>query len=215
MTDKTHAAQAAEHAIPDARTERLTNRLIDAAAKLFMEKGFDGTSMVEIARAARASKETFYRYYPTKNDLFRAVILRGSKRFEAEISTLLVPHAPPATALTSFGEFFLGRILGSEAIGFLRILPMERERFPELRAIFHDNGPARVHAVVAAYLAEQVKKGRLRKMNPHVAARQFFDLCAAEMMMRVMRMGDDKPSDREIRERVREAVDCFLHGYSS
>ena len=41
------------------RTERMTNRLLDAASKFFMERGFDATSMGEIARYARASKETF------------------------------------------------------------------------------------------------------------------------------------------------------------
>ncbi|WP_158615458.1 TetR/AcrR family transcriptional regulator [Acidipila sp. EB88] len=214
MPDPASAAPHAEPVQPSARTERLTNRLVDAATQLFMEKGFDATSMVEIARAAHASKETFYRYFPTKSDLFRAVILRRAHEFAVEMSALLVSYEAPVEALTAFGKFVLGRILAAEAMGLLRILAMERERFPELRAIFHDQGPARVHGALAAYLAEQVARGKLRAMNPQTAARQFFDLCAAEMMMRVMRMGE-KPSSDEIAQRVQEAVECFLHGYGA
>src|SRR6201996_4572521 len=46
------------------RTERVTNRLLDAASKFFMERGFEATSIGEIASYARASKETFYRHFP-------------------------------------------------------------------------------------------------------------------------------------------------------
>ena len=199
----------------EARTEQLITRLLDAASQLFMEKGFEATSMVGIARLARASKETFYRYYPTKEELFRAVVIRRAQSFVAEMNGVLLSHDPPAKALTSFGELVLARILTIEAASLHRILSMERERFPELKRVFHEKGPARVHAALSRYLAEQSERGSLRKMNAPVAARQFFDLVAAEMVMKVNIAGHAKPTKSEIRQRVKEAVDCFLHGYAS
>lgn len=169
--------------------------------------------MVEIARHAHASKETFYRYFPTKEELFREVVYARAKEFVAEMSEVLVSHDPPAKALTSFGERMLGRILTVEATALHRILAMERERFPELMGVFHEKGPARVHTALSQYLAEQVAKGTLRKMNPSIAARQFFDLVAAEMLMKVNIAGYPNPTRAQVRRRVREAVDCFLHGY--
>ena len=206
-------AAPAEQTKAEARTEQLTNRLLESATKLFMEKGFEATSMVEIARHAHASKETFYRYFPTKHELFREVVYTRANRFVAEMNAVLVSHDPPAKALTSCGELMLERILTIEATALHRILSMERERFPELRGVFHEKGPARVHAALSRYLAEQVAKGTLRKMNPAVAARQFFDLVAAEMLMKVNIAGYPSPTKAETRRRVREAVDCFLHGY--
>ena len=82
------------------RTERVTNRLLDAASKFFMERGFEATSMGEIARYARASKETFYRHFPGKEDLFSAVVIRGARMVAGELSAVLLTHE---TAGKGFG----------------------------------------------------------------------------------------------------------------
>jgi TetR/AcrR family transcriptional repressor of mexJK operon len=195
------------------RAERVTNRLLDAASKLFMERGFEATSMGEIARYARASKETFYRHFPGKDELFRAVVIRGAKAVAAELSAVLLTHEPPEKALAAFGELFLDRILSPGSIAFHRIMMMERERFPEFIQSLRADGRERVRSSLARYLCEQVARGRLRKMDPAVGARQFIDLVAAEMIMAATRCGRPKPSKAEIRQRVKEGVECFLHGY--
>jgi TetR/AcrR family transcriptional regulator, mexJK operon transcriptional repressor len=197
------------------RTERVTNRLLDAASKFFMERGFDASSMGEIARYARASKETFYRHFPGKEDLFRAVVIRGGRLVAAELSAVLLTHETPEKALAAFGELFLDRILSVGFISFHRIMMMERERFPELIQSLRADGRERLRASLARYLDEQVGRGRLRKMDTAVGARQFLDLVAAEMIMAATRCGRPKPSKAQIRQRVKEAVDCFLHGYQA
>ena len=195
------------------RTERVTNRLLDAASKFFMERGFEATRMGEIARYARASKETFYRHFPGKEDLFRAVVIRGAKLVAAELSAVLLTHETPEKALAAFGELFLDRILSADSISFHRMMMMERERFPELVQSLRAAGRERVRASLTRYLDEQVARGRLRKMDTAVGARQFLDLVAAEMIMAATRCGGPKPSKAQIRKRVKEAIDCFLHGY--
>ena len=195
------------------RTERVTNRLLDAASKFFMERGFEATSMGEIARYARASKETFYRHFPGKEDLFRAVVIRGARMVAGELSAVLLTHETPEKALAAFGELFLDRILSTDSISFQRMMMMERERFPELVQSLRADGRERVRASLARYLDEQVARGRLRKMDPAVGARQFLDLVAAEMIFAATRCGLPKPSKAQIRQRVKEGIDCFLHGY--
>jgi TetR/AcrR family transcriptional regulator, mexJK operon transcriptional repressor len=197
------------------RTERVTNRLLDAASNFFMERGFEATSMGEIARYARASKETFYRHFPKKEDLFRAVVIRGARMVAAELSAVLLSHERPEMALTAFGELFLDRILSVDSIAFHRIVTMERERFPELMQSLKGDGRGRVHASLARYLDEQVASGRLRKMDTAVGARQFLDLVAAEMIFAATRFGRPKPSKAQLRQRVKEAIECFLHGYQA
>ena len=197
------------------RTERVTNRLLDAASKFFMERGFEATSMGEIARYARASKETFYRHFPGKEDLFRAVVIRGAKLVAAELSAVLLTHETPEKALAAFGELFLDSMLSAGSISFHRIMMMERERFPELIQSLRAAGRERVRASLIRYLDEQVARGRLRKMDTAVGARQFLDLVAAEMIMAATRCGRPKPSKAQIRKRVKEAIDCFLRGYQA
>jgi len=197
------------------RTERVTNRLLDAASKFFMERGFEATSMGEIARYARASKETFYRHFPGKEDLFRAVVIRGARMVAGELSAVLLTHETPDKALAAFGELFLDRILAKDSISFQRMMMMERERFPELVQSLRADGRERVRASLARYLDEQVARGRFRKMDTAAGARQFLDLVAAEMIMAATRCGRPKPSKAQIRQRVKEAIDCFLHGYQA
>jgi AcrR family transcriptional regulator len=171
--------------------------------------------MGEIAKQAHASTETFYRHFPTKEELFQKVLLRRSELMNMEVSSVLLSHDPPEKALAAFGEKVLALLLAPEAISLHRVFVMEKGRHPEMAKAFHAQGPARILAVLAHYLEEQVDKGRLRKMNTDTGARQFVDLVVPELMMGMHIRNRPTPTKAEIRQRVKEAIDCFLHGYGS
>ncbi len=197
----------------DARTERLTERLLKAATKIFMEKGYAAASMGEIAARAHASKETFYRHFPTKDELFRAVVIRRAERVAQGLGTALLAHEPPEKALAAFGELMISQMVSNDSVTFHRVLGMARERFPDLLQLYRTTGPYRVRDAVALYLDQQIKEGRLRPMNTKVAARQYFDLVASEMIISANISGKANPSRAAIRQRVKEGLDCFLNGY--
>lgn len=197
------------------RTAELRDRLLNAATELFLRQGFDGPSMGEIAAHAGASKETFYRHFPTKEDLFRAVITRLADRTAEEFSAALLKEETLEVALTHFGEFLLDRVTEPGAIAMRRVLAAEKERFPDLRKFVRDQARARVIGPVCRYLEDQVAAGHLRKLDTNVAAGQFFDLVAAEMIMSATFGNLEKPTKAAMRQRVQEAVSCFLHGYAA
>jgi AcrR family transcriptional regulator len=215
MTQKKATKQAQGQSKTELRTEVLLDRLLDAATKFFMEKGFEATSMGQIAKQAHASTETFYRHFPTKEELFERVLLRRTEFLKGELDSVLMSQDAPEKALAAFGELGLSLLLAPEAISLHRILVMEKGRFPDVVESFHAQGPARVQAALASYLAEQVKKGRLRKMNPEVGARQFFDLVIPEFLFGMNLGSISAPTKSEMRQRVKEAIDCFLNGYGS
>ena len=128
---------------------------------------------------------------------------------------MLLSQAPPEIALAKFGQVVLERLLTPEAMSFRRVMMMESVRFPELHKSLHARGPARVNTALAHYLEDQVSKGRLRQMNSTVAARQFIDLVAADMTIEASVHSMPKPTTSEMRQRVNEALDCFLHGYGA
>ena len=66
------------------RVGEVEERILDAAQKVFLERGFEGASVDEIAEAARAGKPTIYARYPHKEAIFVAVIERMVRR-RAEI----------------------------------------------------------------------------------------------------------------------------------
>ena len=215
MPKKTKAIEPVVRSKSQIRTERLIDRLLEAANQFFMEKGFEATSMGEIAKHAHASKETFYRHFPTKEELFQAALLRRAEQIATEFGSVLLSQAPPEIALAKFGQVVLERLLTPEAMSFRRVMMMESVRFPELHKSLHARGPARVNTALAHYLEDQVSKGRLRQMNSTVAARQFFDLVAADMTIEASVHSMPKPTTSEMRQRVKEALDCFLHGYGA
>jgi len=215
MTKKTATKKTPARSTKGLRAEMLLDRLLDAATEFFMEKGFDATSMGEIAKQAHASTETFYRHFPTKEELFERVLLRRTAMLNREWTSSLTSQDAPEKALVAFGEIGLSLLLAPEAIALHRILVMEKGRFPEAVGSFYAQGPERVQASLASYLADQIKKGRLRKMNPDVGARQFWDLVAHEFLFRMNLLSMPAPTKAEMRQRVKEAIDCFLHGYGS
>ena len=213
MTSKTATKEAPEQSKAELRTELLLDRLLDAATRFFLEKGFDATSMGEIAKQAHASTETFYRHFPTKEELFERVLLRRTEMLNREWTSVLTSQDAPEKALAAFGELGLSLLMTPEALALHRILIMEKGRFPEVVKSFDAKGPTRVQAALASYLAVQVKKGKLRKMNPDVGARQFFDLVIPEFLFHMNLHSRPEPTKAETRQRVKEAIDCFLHGY--
>ena len=170
--------------------------------------------MSEIARQARASKESFYSRYPTKEDLFRAVIRRQTDRMAEQMNALFVSDAPTAVTLASLGEGLLERFLAPDTITLQRTISLDAGKFPELARIFYELGPARMVAALSRYLEEQVAQGKLRKLDPESAAHQFIGLVNSETMLKVTLGIAPKPGKDVLRRRVKSAVDVFLRGYA-
>ena len=196
------------------KSEILTEHLLDIAASFFLEKGFAGSSVSEMARHARASKESFYSRYTTKEELFRAVIRRQTDRMAEDLNALFLCNAPTAVTLTSFGERLLEQLMADETITLQRTISLDAAKFPELARIFWEVGPARMIAALSHYLEAQVTQGKLRKLDPESAALQFMGLINSETMLKVTLGISPKPSKDVQRRRVKSAVDVFLRGYA-
>src|SRR5512142_87491 len=76
---------------PRRRAPRLASggAIREAAARLFLEKGYQGTSMDEIAAAARISKQTIYTHFESKEQLFADLVLGNAERVDEFVGSLL------------------------------------------------------------------------------------------------------------------------------
>lgn len=187
--------------------------LLDIAAQCFLEKGFEATSVGEIAERAHASKETFYSKFTNKNELFRLVIERLMGRFGSDVGTALGLHQQPQRALLAFSAILLERLLSDEGVGLQNIVFMEARRFPEIASIFYEFGPRRTSDALTKYLDAQVKKGALRSLDSGIAASHFMGLLTSDMMMlrSLGILGTLSPEERS--KRCRDAVEVFLRAY--
>ena len=81
-------------------------QILDGARKLFLDLGFDGASMGEIARAAGVSKGTLYVYFADKNRLFEAIVEEEASN-RARWRSISIPARDVATTLMDFGQAYI------------------------------------------------------------------------------------------------------------
>lgn len=106
-------------------------RILDAAGKVFLERGFSGASVEEIAEAACAGKPTIYTRFSNKEALFTAVIERLVRRQSSHEADSYAAGSI-ADRLEALAAAILSGILAPETIGLIRVAVAEARRFPDL-----------------------------------------------------------------------------------
>jgi AcrR family transcriptional regulator len=109
-------------------------RILTAARGVFVESGFGGASIDEVARRSRASKPTIYGRYPTKEALLVAVIAHAAPTIDGQHEDLAPSGKTLEEGLTGVGMMILTRLLNRETIDFMRLAAAETQRIPELVA---------------------------------------------------------------------------------
>ena len=88
------------------RKKRRTRELIaETARQLFFERGFEATTVSDVARAAEVAEQTVFNYFPTKEDLFYSRL----EAFEQELVAAIRAREPGQGVLTAFAVFLLGQ----------------------------------------------------------------------------------------------------------
>ncbi len=118
---------------PDATASGVLDRhILDTATGLFARQGYAATSIEQVAAAAGAGKQTIYRRYASKEDLFKAVITALSAPFIAAIEDSRIASADPLTALRETCRATLDFAARPDVVAVYRILIAEAQRFPAL-----------------------------------------------------------------------------------
>ena len=87
-----------------------------AAYELLAAKGYLGTSMLAVARKAKASNETLYRWYGDKQGLFRSMVERNAEAVRSSLETALAAEGSAEAALQELGPLLLSLLTGDRAI---------------------------------------------------------------------------------------------------
>ncbi|VAW76388.1 Transcriptional regulator, AcrR family [hydrothermal vent metagenome] len=133
--------------------EKKERAIVSAAEALFLQQGYGVISMDQIAKQAGVTKQTVYRYFASKNELFAAVMKRvqkaksdaycfGSRTIEEEVS--------------GFASYLLGFHLQEPALGLYRIMLTEAAQ-ENLLTTFKNQGPQQVLKPLIEYLCQQTQ----------------------------------------------------------
>ncbi len=135
--------------------------ILDAAKALFMERGFEASSMEAIAERAGVSKMTLYARFKDKDALFAASVEAKCEGFLGQ--GLFVAHEGEGLAqgLMRIAHSFVALVTDPGAVTILGLINRESARAPQLPALFFEVAVLRMQRHLQAYLAAQVAMGRL------------------------------------------------------
>ena len=187
-------------------------QILDGARKVFMDLGFDGASMNEIARVAGVSKGTLYVYFADKNRLFEAMI-EDEAFAKAKTAYNLDPGRDVEATLREFGRAYIGSMCRPGGGSSIRTVMAIAERMPDLGRRFYENVLAKSIDRLADYLQAHVLPNDLAIDDCQLAAAQFMQMCQATLFLPFVFQAEPAPSAERIARVVDSATRVFLQTY--
>jgi AcrR family transcriptional regulator len=189
-------------------------QILDGARKVFMDLGFDGASMGEIARSAGVSKGTLYVYFADKNRLFEAIV-QEEAREKGEAAFNLDPAREVTITLQEFGEVYIGMICRPGGGSSIRTVMAIAERMPDVGRRYYEQVLESLINRLAVYLEARVKLGDLEIDDCQLAASPLQLMCQASLFLPYIFQASPPPSAERIREVIQSAIRMFLAGYGA
>ncbi|MBR0834250.1 TetR/AcrR family transcriptional regulator [Bradyrhizobium manausense] len=190
-------------------------QILDSARTLFLEQGFDTTSMDAIAREAGVSKATLYVHFDDKDDLLLRLVNDVSRRFGPK------PLWQPSEGqidlkkgLRGIAKNFLEGFLDHKGLAMHRLIMSCASRYPRVAEVFMKAGPERCEAEVVAFLRAAQTQGLVEIADIKLAAMQFLSLIQGRVILK-WTLSMQAPSEAEYRALIEGGLRVFLAAYQS
>lgn len=145
------------------RKEARPQELLDAALELFVEKGFAATRSEEVAARAGVSKGTLYLYYPSKEELLKAVIRANLSREIAEAEDIVRNFEGPTAELLSYlMDEWWRRIGETRASGICKLIISEVRNFPDIAQFYLDEVVLPAERMIGGVVRRGIERGEFR-----------------------------------------------------
>jgi TetR/AcrR family transcriptional regulator len=164
-------AEAAER--PEKRERRKEARpgeLLAAALDLFVEKGFAATRAEEVAQRAGVSKGTLFLYFPSKEELFKAVVREHiSGTIKDAFSELANFPGTSAELVHYLMHQWWERYGNTKASGISKLMMSEANNFPELAEFYQQEVIIPGHQLIQSVIDRGIASGEFRKVDVEYA----------------------------------------------
>jgi AcrR family transcriptional regulator len=191
-------------------------RILDAARRVFLERGLAGASIDEIAATARAGKPTIYARYPDKEALFAAVVMRNVATSIERLERIVPAGTTIEERLVNASAALLQWVLVSDTIDMMRVGISEARRFPDLAISVHRMARQRGEETISRVLGEVAQSDEpdaLPAFRPEQVAATthfFVDLVVMPLVVRALFGEKQKSLQAEIGPHVARSVAFFL-----
>ncbi len=192
------------------KTDDRKQAIIEAAAEVFREVGFERASMSTISRRLGGSKGTLYGYFRSKEELFEAAMKAAVEAPGDHIMELLDPETDDLRAcLECFTNGYLNFILAKDVLAIKRTAASDGFDSSLGQHLF-DQGPRRALAMLSKFFEKQIKRGQLREASATTAALHFKGLVETGFLEEALYGAKPQvPKGKAIAD----AVDTFLRAY--
>jgi AcrR family transcriptional regulator len=189
-------------------------QILDGARKVFMDLGFDGASMGEIARAAQVSKGTLYVYFADKSALFEAILEQEALQ-HGQVVFNFDPARDAETTLKEFGRAYIHLLCRPGGGSAIRTVMAIAERMPDVGRRYYARVLDKSINRLSGYLDARVASGDLRIDDCDLAASQFMELCKASLFLPFVFQAAPAPSEQRMTAVVDSATRMFLAAYQA
>lgn len=153
------------------RKDARPSEIVEAAIEIFGERGFGAARLEDVARRAGVSKGTVFVYFPTKEDLFRAVAQTVLTSHLERLSSVAANLDRPLAELVPLLLTQAAAVIGEGRLpAMMRLLIAESHKFPDLARVWHDEVVSRVLGLVTAAIERAQARGEVRPGNARLYA---------------------------------------------
>jgi TetR/AcrR family transcriptional regulator len=204
------------HAVsPDPRWRRLPEerpqQILDAALSVFAEHGIDAAKLEEIAARAGVSKGTIYLYFPSKEELFRAVVRQKIGPLIAHADLLSAAEGTAEQQMRSYLAHQWECLGREESEGWIRLVVFELHKYPDLASFHWEEIVTQSNRILGEIIQRGVASGEFRPTDTLATAR----MIKALILMHVLWTGPRAPAPPEHRPSMESVLgnvtDFVLH----
>ena len=184
--------------------------IVNAAQRLFLERGFGAVSMDDLAPAAGVARRTLYNQFASKEEIFREMLLRVSGQLETAFPPGVETQGDVEDVLRLVARMILELHKNPEYLGFLRMVVADSRQFPWIAEEFAAVMEPQTERLVR-YLAHLTAMGILDCRNPMLAAHQFMGMLNQLSLWPWMTGRERVPVPEE--DIIEETIRMFLQHY--
>lgn len=187
--------------------------ILGAATDLFLERGYDRTSLARVADVADVSKATLFKQFPTKAELFEATVLAAGAASDSGL--VEEPSGDFHAGLVSLGLAYAELLTRPRMTELMRAVIAESARFPELRERTFDFGALPVLRALRRYLQTSTAQGNAIVDDLDVAAAQFLGMIATVVFWPRLVHGNWSLTEEETLHTIDEAAKTMVARYGN
>lgn len=191
------------------RLNRRKRAIIDAARTLFVEQGFERTTLGDIVERAGGSLATVYKLFGNKDGLLEAVVFEKASSGEALIRAAMEEGGSPARILHRLAEHLRGHFLDPETVALIRIVIARSINEREFARQFFERTATRTRHSLERMFSSWQDEGVRMNFDPPMLAEMFLGLFVSDIHSEAISHGigiDHSP------ERLRARTDFFIAG---